>query len=246
MSGADDPKSTLDVIAERPLTSRDENHADVRNMDMVHTLFRREFALMPGLVRGVRAGDKERAHIVADHIDFVSSVLHLHHRSEDTHLWPLLLDRESEEAGPIVRTMESQHASIEKIYSKIHAAIGVWRSGAAAQPRDALADALDRMVTQLNEHMALEEECILPFVEKRITAAEWDQMLRAGGAEVPRESFPLLLGMLWYESEPELIQGSLSRMPPEVGPVLKQLAPQTFASHSERVHGTATPPRTKG
>jgi hemerythrin-like domain-containing protein len=243
VSGPDYPKSTLDVIAERPLTRRDENHADVRSMYTVHTLFRREFALMPGLVRGVTAGDKERAYIVADHIEFVSSVLHLHHHSEDEHLWPLLLDRESEEVGPLVRTLESQHASIEKIYSELHASMGIWRNNAPAQSRDAFADALDRMVTQLNEHMGLEES-ILPFVQRSITAAEWDQMLRAGGAEVPRESFPLLLGMLWYESEPELIQGSLSRMPPEVGPVLKELAPQTFASHSQRVHGTATPPRT--
>ena len=48
-------------------------------MFAVHTMFRREFGLMPGLVRAVAAGDKQRTKLVADHVALVSKVLDLHH-----------------------------------------------------------------------------------------------------------------------------------------------------------------------
>jgi hypothetical protein len=42
-------------------------HFDGREMLMVHDVFRREFALMPALVRGVAVGDHNRAQIVRSH-----------------------------------------------------------------------------------------------------------------------------------------------------------------------------------
>ena len=44
-------------------------HFDGREMLMVHDVFRREFALMPAVVRGVAVGDHNRAQIVTDHIE---------------------------------------------------------------------------------------------------------------------------------------------------------------------------------
>ena len=44
--------------------------ADARDMFAAHTLFRREFGLMPGLVRAVAAGDTKRSALVADHVAF--------------------------------------------------------------------------------------------------------------------------------------------------------------------------------
>lgn len=213
---------------------------------MIHTVFRREFALMPGLVRGVAAGDRERSNVVADHIEFVNSMLYHHHHSEDKHLWPKLLHRGSHEVAPIVYMMEVQHANIEMMTRDIALAMGIWRNAATLEIRNVLAGFLDRIVPEITEHMTVEETRILPIAEKHITAFEWDRMLQEGGADVPRESYPLLIGMLMYEGMPELVQGTLSRMPPDVGTVMKELAPRTFASHSQRVHGTATPPRSTG
>jgi hypothetical protein len=42
--------------------------ADARDMFAVHTMFRREFGMSLDLVRGVMAGDAQRAAAVADHI----------------------------------------------------------------------------------------------------------------------------------------------------------------------------------
>ncbi|MEV6868746.1 hypothetical protein AB0M44_48230 [Streptosporangium subroseum] len=64
------------------MTTTDEQYADIREMYMVHTVFRWEFALLPALVRGVTAGDEERSQIIADHIGLLNSVLHHHHHGE--------------------------------------------------------------------------------------------------------------------------------------------------------------------
>ena len=49
-------------------TTDAEPHFHDGEMLIVHDMFRREFALMPGLVRGVAAGDRDRAQIIGDHI----------------------------------------------------------------------------------------------------------------------------------------------------------------------------------
>ena len=41
-----------------------ETPVDTRDMYMVHTMFRREFAALPELVRNVAAADTERAHLI--------------------------------------------------------------------------------------------------------------------------------------------------------------------------------------
>ena len=57
--------------------------------------------------------------------------------------------------------------------------------------------------------------------------------------------FPLILGMMMYEGEPAVIQKVLSQLPEDVRPFVAQAARQAFAAHSERVHGTATPVRSR-
>ena len=83
------------------MTTMGGRYADTRDMYVVHTMFRREFGLMAALVRGVTAGDTERAQIVAEHIELMNGVLHHHHAGEDKHLWPRLLGRGSEEVAPV-------------------------------------------------------------------------------------------------------------------------------------------------
>jgi DUF438 domain-containing protein len=192
-----------------------------------------------------RPATKERSQVLADHIELLISLLHHHHRGEDKHLWPKLLDRGPGEVAAIVDLMEDQHKRLERLIAEIHAAIRIWRRSAASESGKALADALDQVNPLLNEHMGMEEERILPIVEKYVTSAEWSLMVQEGAAEAPQESASLLFGMFMYESDPDVIQEVLSQMPPEARPVMKERASQAFASHSERVHGTATPPRGK-
>jgi hemerythrin-like domain-containing protein len=211
-------------------------------MYMIHTMFRREFALLPALVRDAD-GDENRSQIVADHIDLLATILHAHHHSEDVNLWPKLLDRGSQEVAPIIHLMEDQHEGIERISAEVTEAITAWRGSPASETTEALGDALDRLVLVLNEHMGMEEDRVLPMAEKYVTEAEWQEMASGTGQRIPQEKIPLVFGMSLYEGDPDVIKKTLSRMPPEVRSMLEELGPKAFTSHSELVHGTATPRR---
>jgi hemerythrin-like domain-containing protein len=211
-------------------------YADTRDMYAVHAVFRREFALLPGLVRAVGAGDIDRAQIVTDHIKLLIFFLHDHHSSEDAVLWPRLLTRAPREIDPVVRLVEGHHEGIEALSVEIDGLLNTWSGSAASDDAEALAEALEQLVVVLCEHMDLEEKLVLPLVERHIFAAEWAKMVEGGVASIPPEVVPVMAGMLMYE-------GGQESLPPEVRAVLADAAPQAYAAYSERVHGTPTPPR---
>ena len=217
-------------------------HFDGREMLMLHDSFRREFALLPGLVRGVATGDLERAQVIAAHITYVSTILHHHHHGEDAHVWPLLAERCAGECAPLVELMEGQHEDVARIGREIDDGLRAW-AGAATGPRKALTAALVRLIPVLRGHLAAEEEHVVPLMEQYITAAEWNEIVEKEAADVDPASLPLGFGMLLYEGDPEVVDAAIATMPQPVRPVIRELAAQAFAEHSRLVHGTATPPR---
>ena len=214
---------------------------DGREMVVLHDMLRREFALLPGLVAGVTAGDHDRAHIVGDHIQALMTVLHHHHRSEDDFVWPLLLGRCAESVAPLVGLMEDQHERVATLGHEIDEALTVWRHHATVESRETLADILNRLILPLTEHLGDEEGRVVPLMEQHITADEWKEMVAKGAADADPERLPLGFGMLMYEADPEIIDRTIAGMPADARPVIRQLAAQAFADHSARVHGTNYP-----
>jgi hemerythrin-like domain-containing protein len=216
------------------------SHADTREMNMVHTAFRREFGALPDLVRNVQAGDTQRLQVISDHIDILSTYLHAHHRSEDIHLWPLLLDRGPREVASIVHLLEGQHEKIEQLGIEVEEATDAWLAYPTPGGGEILADVLDQLFHALDEHMRLEEQRILPLAEKYMTATEWRAMAAESGREIPQEIIPLVFGMTLYEANPQVIQKTLSELPAEVRSTLYEQGERAFSIHSKRVYGTAT------
>ncbi|GGK80759.1 hypothetical protein Sme01_44830 [Sphaerisporangium melleum] len=217
--------------------------ADVRDMYMAHTTLRREFGLASGLVRGVPEGDVARAAVVADHITMLSTILHAHHGGEDELLWPRLLERGSQEIAPIVHLMERHHEAIDRGNEEVGQRLAPWRGDPSAAHRESLADAIDRLNPVLVEHMALEEERILPLAEKYVTAAEWDELGAHSMSELPKKRLPLAFGMAMYEGDPEVIKHVLAGAPLPARLLMPLIAPRAYASYARRLYGTPTPPR---
>ena len=228
------------------MTTVDEPLADAGDMFAVHTMFRREFGLMPGLVRAVAAGDKQRTMLVADHVALVSKVLDLHHSGEDKHIWPRLRERGNGEIASIVGVMEEQHGGIHHGLLQVTAAVESWRDSASAQARDALADAVGQLLPVMKEHLALEEERVVPLIEKYITAAEYALLPQEANAEVPQDKLPTIFGMIMYEGDPVVIDAIVAEMPAEIQPVIKDAAAQAYAAYAQQLYGTATPARVTG
>ena len=134
-------------------------------MFAVHAMFRREFGLMSQLIRDVAEGDRARVALVADHVALMTLVLHEHHSGEDEHVWPRLHARASREMTPLIDLMEEQHCAIHASSSDVAEALDSWRQRPSAQTRDALADAIDQLVTIVKRHMTDEELRVVPLIE---------------------------------------------------------------------------------
>ena len=91
--------------------------------------------------------------------------------------------------------------------------------------------------------MSVEESWALPLVEKYVTAKEWNAMAEDAAAGLPQEKLPLLVGMLMYEGDPQVIQQTLSHIPQDFRSVIKDEAPKAFKDHSRLIYGTPNPPR---
>jgi hemerythrin-like domain-containing protein len=215
--------------------------ADVRDMFMVHTMLRREFTLLPALVRDVASGDSERSAVVGRHAERLCLVLHLHHEGEDIILWPLLMERGGTRASAIVPEMEEQHHGIEAGLDDVHALLPTWKH--TARNGESLAAAFEVLLDRLLKHMALEEEGVLPLAEKVVTAAEWARLGAHSLANSPKRDLPLVLGMAMYEGDPDVVKEVLSHAPLVARLIMPLVAPHLYARHAKRLYGTAAPPR---
>lgn len=217
--------------------------ADARDMLVAHTMYRREFGLMPGLVRGVASGDSARAGLVADHVTLMTEELTAHHRAEDRQVWPLLRERCPDECASVPGIMEDQHHVIHERLAQVGTAAQSWRHNASAGARDALADAVEQLVAVTREHLALEEERAVPLIEKYLTEAEYALAGQEAAAAIPPDKLLIAFGMAMYEGDPEVIDMMVTAVPPEAQPTMKDQAYAAYAAYAQELYGTATPPR---
>jgi hemerythrin-like domain-containing protein len=229
-----------------PVATLDGSLAGPPDMFAAHTMLRREFGLMPGLVRAVPPGDKQRARLVADHIVLVSGVLSQHHMGEARHIWPRLRDRCPQECGPLVDVMEDQHHAIHTCLLQVSKALQPWRDSASARARGTLAGAIDRLIPVITEHLALEEERAVPLIMKYITDAEHTVLAQEHAACIPPDKLLTFLGMIMYNGDRAVSDMILAAMPAEVQPAIKDLAVRAYAAYATDLYGTPTPPRAPG
>src|SRR4051794_26041394 len=100
---------------------------DTWDMVLVHRVFRREFRMLPALVRAVAEGDTARAAVVGQHLEHVAGALDHHHTAEDELLWPLLLERAALHTE-LINRMEAQHARLHGPLARITELNPQWRA----------------------------------------------------------------------------------------------------------------------
>jgi|1186.fasta_scaffold56308_2 hemerythrin-like domain-containing protein len=214
---------------------------DTRDMLVVHDAIRREYGLSPAEVSAVAPGGTVRAGVLAAHLDLLNNLLHHHHAGEDRLLWPVLQPRVPAHVASSVEQIERQHDGIAKALETVGAALARWRTAAAAPDRDALADTLQDLLGRITEHLAAEEEHILPLAAAHLSPAEWNRLGAEGLGSLPKSQLPLVLGMLMYRADPDVIAGMLAHAPLVPRLVMPHLAPRVYARYARKVHLTATP-----
>ena len=211
--------------------------ADVRDMYVVHRVFRREFTLIPRLVRAVPQGDTARATVVADHLRLVLAGLHMHHTGEDELLWPLLLERAAP-AADLVHTMQAQHARVDDYSERLEPLVDGWVTTASAVRAEQVARLVEEFWVALLEHLELEEREILPLASRHVTAAEWEGLAKHGNHEMRRDQLPLMFGALLEDVTEEERAMMLAKQPLPIRLLLTWVLLRKYTRYINRVrHG---------
>lgn len=168
---------------------------DVRDMAIVHRTFRNAYAESAQLVRANPRPSAARVTFLADHIDFGVSMLHHHHESEDSLLYPVLIERVPEQAANTEK-VEHEHQLVAGSIDAVSTACTAWRRRPSVETAEALAFALIALNDTLQEHLDDEERDVVPLAAVTLTQAEWDALGAHSRAQIPRNRMPIAFGML--------------------------------------------------
>jgi len=168
---------------------------DVRDMAIIHRLFRSAYEESARLVRAGPTPSPGRVTFLADHIDFAVAALHHHHEDEDELLYPKLIERVPEQA-PMTEKVEHEHLAIKTALDEASAACAAWRQRPSAETGEALAAALDHLNTVAQPHLDDEEQEVVPLAAVTLTQQEWDEMGKRGADWIPRNKRGVAFGMM--------------------------------------------------
>ena len=219
------------------MTAATTTRPDTSEMVFVHNCFRQQFRALPGLVLAVPDGDLERARIVVDFQQELTTALHHHHEGEDELMWPLLLEQAPMDSELILR-MEEQHERIGELYQRAAENAVEFTATADPKSRTELADTLAELIDALTEHLHDEEVHILPLVERVMTVPQWEALGERGWAGIPKDRQLVFLGFLLQANTPERGREFLTRMPTPARIAWKLLGRRTFAKEYRRIYGT--------
>jgi iron-sulfur cluster repair protein YtfE (RIC family) len=209
---------------------------DVHDMVVVHRAFRREFGLIPQLVRAVPAGDTARAAVLARHARLILEGLHLHHTSEDDILWPLLLERCPPDAE-LVERMEAQHSAVDGYIQQLTPALVRWETEARPAVAEEVASTFEALRAALVEHLDEEEREILPLAARHVSQEEWSRLGEAGVEKMTRQQLPLFFGAALEEADPDERREMLAVLPAPVRLLARTLFAWQYRRYVSRVRG---------
>jgi hemerythrin-like domain-containing protein len=192
-----------------------EGPVDIAPMYLMHRAFRRDLAAFADVVPTVEPADRARWSLIARRFAFFGTVLHKHHRGEDTAMWPLLAERGADQS--VLDALEAEHAGIDPLLAAASADLAALADGTGDEAtRRRLAETTVALHDGLCAHLAHEERDGMALVQRHLTQEDWDRLDREVFAKdyTPRE-VPAVLGWVMSGLAPEH-----ARRLPGAGPLL--------------------------
>jgi hemerythrin-like domain-containing protein len=197
----------------------------IQQMVVIHRVFRREFGLLPDLIRGVAADDTERARVVADHARSLLRFVHVHHTGEDELLWPVLLERVEVEAD-LIQRMEDQHVHVAEMLPRAEELLPAWSAQPSRERGEELATTFENIAVPLDEHLGDEEREILPLAETYLSVAEWERLGEHARASLaPPDLLARLAAILEEADDDERAMFTAALPPPVLAMFLEHAEP---------------------
>ena len=212
-----------------------ESTINTHDMLLIHRVIRREIGQLPGLVRAA-AGNPSRAKIVGAHAKEMLDFLHVHHSGEDDLLYPLLRERVTLD-GELIDRMEAQHAEVDAAVREVTADLPTWTANADPVIGERIAGRIDTMMPVLIDHLAEEEEQILPVVSTTISQQEWDALAEHGFSSIPGKRRLVILGHIVEETDDSERRTFMLNVPPPARIAYRLIGRRQFARETSRIRG---------
>ena len=144
---------------------------DFTLMYVVHRAFERDLQRLATAVADGRTSDVA----VRAGWDTFKNQLHIHHHAEDRSLWPALLHKTTRpDDVAVVDLMESEHASIDPLLSRVDTSLAV-------EDETGLDASVQTLTVALTAHLEHEENQALPLVETLLGPKGWAEFRRTIG-----------------------------------------------------------------
>jgi len=205
-------------------------------MLLIHGALRREFALLPRIVRSVEASDVRRARAVVRHIHLLLALLDGH--DEDVTLWPILHQRAWMNAGPL-DALERRQRKIVNCIAWIEKSAECWQVDGDVPVRNGLAVDLQDTLALLTEHLDLKERDVLPLIYEHLSVAEWRTLQRDN-----RDRFPtgfrdrmILAGLALEDASDSEATRFVSDLPPLDRPLWRLIGSRMYVRYIAEIRG---------
>jgi hemerythrin-like domain-containing protein len=192
-------------------------------MVLIHRVIRRQFGQLPRLFRSA-ANDRARSNLIGAHAQEMLHFLHTHHTGQDELLFPLLRERTALDPELMGR-MDAQHAQVNDTVTAIRAQLPAWTTSANAAAGEQIAALIDATMPTLTDHLAEEEQKLLPIVSVTLTQREWDALGKHGMSAIPATRRLIILGHITEETDaPE--RQRFMQVVPAPARLVSELAPR--------------------
>ncbi|MEC3916376.1 hemerythrin domain-containing protein [Nocardia sp. CDC160] len=214
---------------------------DTHAMVVVHRVFTREFRLLGEIAAATPPSDADQIRRVVRHGREMLTALHHHHHSEDELVWPRLRSAGLEAA--LIDSMESQHAAISAAMDALDAALTAWESDPTAADQVTLTAA--RLHPILAEHLADEENTVLPLVAETLTESQWAELGERGMASLPKRRALVFLGHILEDADDLERQNFLREIPAPVRALYRFLGAPAHARETRLLRRDLDPSLTE-
>ena len=203
---------------------------DTGDMFAVHGVFRDTLGAAPTLVGGISPGDAERVALIANYYENILSFLESHHDGEEHLVFPLLRER-CDGVGELIDHMDEQHQEALALLQEAKVALAAWPGGDAAAQKAAQAR-LDALCSHLEEHLAEEEQKVLPLAGANLSMEEWGALPGHGMANFHGDKIWLILGLIRERMTDEQRAAMTAHMPPPALEMWNGFGEQAFKDYS--------------
>ncbi|MGF6888915.1 iron-sulfur cluster repair protein YtfE (RIC family) [Nocardia sp. GAS34] len=126
--------------------------------------------------------------------------LHTHHTGEDELLFPLLRKRTTLDPDLMDR-MDAQHAQVDDTVTAVNAELPGWTATADPATGEKMAARIEATMPTLIDHLAEEEQKLLPVVSVTLTQSEWDALGKHSMSAIPLTRRLVILGHITEEAD---------------------------------------------